>query len=238
MSNKITFSAPSEAKLTWKATFNGQDVTNELENLSVTINNEKIELDENETEYKFHIDKTSVIHMSTEWNGSNATSMKVIAEYVKPDVASYYGSLVIEPNNNDHGLSDSNLSAAIKNYFDDLDVESMVDNKPLTINGKTVANPNSLIKHTVSAPNNMRYDFVCADFVSDTEIDQSRPVVIYPTSYGVTQQIIDDLQTNCINDFIRVEFEFEGESYYAYVLKSTNSLATDDGVTLPFTFKK
>lgn len=238
MSNKITFSKPGEAKLTWKATYNGQDVTSEIESVSVIINNEKIQLDPSASEYTFGVDETTTVYAAAEWNGMSAKSSKLVAEYEKEAAASYFGSLIIEPNTNDHTWTDAELKELFQEYYESLDAESLVDSNPLSINGVQVANPNKLLKSITIVPNNNLYDFVCAEFVNEPRIDQSRPAVIYPAHYGATIQIIDSMGNNCINDFIKNEFVMNGEQYFAYTLKPTNSLATDDGVTLPYTFKK
>lgn len=233
MSNKITFSKPTEATLSWKLLHNDKEVTENLEDLKLYVNGTAIEVNPNES-YKLPVSEDTNFYVSAKYKGMDITSGIVTADFERVPQPCYYGTVVFDPYEWDE-------DAALI-FIDDLDkdqLDLLTDNNPLQVGNKVIANPGKLVKTFDITPNDNKYFFYCAN----DNVIESRPVVIYPKYFGETVSVLDgmdsklDINKDGEQGLFRTELVIGEEPYYVYLLKTPN--ATDpSGDPAPLTFKK
>lgn len=232
MSNKITFSKPSEATLSWKLLHNNKEVTENLEDLKLYVNGTAIEVNPNEP-HTLSVSEDTNFYVSAKYKGMDVVSGIVTADFEREPQPCYYGSV-------EFGTFDWDEKVA-NTFIDSLDkyqIGLLTDNNPILRGDNVIANPGKLVKTFDITPNDNKYFFYCAD---DEGVNDSRPIVLYPAYFGETISIWDggnnklDINKEGSMGLFHKEIMIGDEQYYVYLLKTPN--ATDpSGDPAPMTF--
>lgn len=234
MSNKITFSEPSMAKLSWKLKHNDKVVIDGIDEMNLYVNGEPIALDSTDNQYEMEVTEDTSFYVSAKYNGMDVNSGSVIADFERKPSPCYYGTAIL-------GSYEWNEEEAIE-FIESLDKDALdilTDENPIVVGDNIIAHPGNLVSTFDIVPNDNKYYFYCAD----EKVEESRPFVLYPVYYGETNKVLDGMDSALdINKdgeyglFMR-EVVIDGEPYYAFIVKVSN--ATDiDGEPVPLTFKK
>ena len=234
MSNKITFSEPSMAKLSWKLKHNDKVVIDGIDEMNLYVNGEPIALDSTDNQYEMEVTEDTNFYVNAKYNGIEVNSGSVVADFERKPAPCYYGTVILDS-------YEWNEEEAIE-FIESLDKDSLdilTDENPMVVGDNIIAHPGNLVSTFDIVPNDNKYYFYCAD----EKVDESRPFVLYPTYYGETAKILDSMDSALdINKdgeyglFMR-EVVIGDEPYYAFMIKVSN--ATDiEGDPVPLTFKK
>ena len=231
MSNKISFSEPGVAKLSWKV-FNGKEQINEeLDAVRINMNGSIHEADTSKTYFETEISQTTQFSISVDYNGMTTSSSTLKAEYKeKPSIVlpGYYGSVVTGIEYADeYGdlLEWSNVKSQYDEFLTTLNDETisiMIDNSPIE---GSIAHPNTLVSSSSITPNNHNYDFICRD----GSVKKSHPIVIYPEYHGEVSAIKNALGTNAainsntMDGFYKTTITLHDETYIVYMQKQAAS---------------
>lgn len=232
--NKLTFSSPGVAKLSWKIKHGDQEL-DKVDSLILNVNGERIELDPSSKERSYNVDVNSAFYIDADWKEFSARSEKLYVDVISGSM--YYGSVVT-------GTSDEWDEFEIKDYLSSLNqskLDSLVDITPIVEGDNNIASPGQVLMVSSSeAANwfNKMYCFYC----SDEKVDQSHPIMIYPAAYGDLKSIKDSMGNECLNQtgnvgFYKSQAMINGTTYNVYILKSPNSSDKTTG-SLPYTFMK
>lgn len=224
--NKLTFPGPGLAKLSWKIKY-GEEELDTVDSLTLHINNQTINIEPDVRERTYNITDDSVFYMEADYDMYSARSGKLHVEIVGG--MNCYGSVVT-------GVSDAWNEQEILSFLLGLKIEGvfdqMIDKEP--IDGE-IANPGKLVKIEPTAnfvPYNKEYKFYCAD----DSVEQSHPMVMYPTEYGEITAIIDDMGNKMsINSadgygFYFTQMEIDGVNHNIYIQKTPNAIDAATGV--------
>ena len=233
MSNKITFSNASNAKLSCKLKQNDKEVTDGISDLRLYMNGEQVELD-NENSKEIDLTETASFFVSAKYDGAEISSGTVVAEFERIAMPCYYGTVVFGTYEWESSAADKFIQGLDQDYFD-----LHVDNNPIMVGEKAIANPGKLVKTFSIVPNEYKYYFYCAD----EDVEESRIFVAYPKYFGEITKILDGMNNQMEIDkdgdqgFISREIILGDEPYYVFLAKQTN--ATDaSGEPASVTFQK
>lgn len=242
--NTLTFSSPGTAKLSWKVKLGDKELEN-VDSLVLNINDSKEELDPETRERTVQINESTSFSLDAEYGEYFSRSNKLHVKIVSGGI--FYGSLAASKSDfTEFGWEV--IKSEIELFIDELTsakIEELIDAEPVELDGDLVAHPGKLIKvdQITSAPYNKSYKFYCAD---DTVLE-SHPVLIYPASYGLLDDIKDAAGFEMYNKttssnsndlgFMMDKMTIDGTEHYVYIQKRPNSSDADTGALI-YTFNK
>lgn len=241
MSNKLTFSEPGKAKITWRVLYNSEDVTKEVDSVTLNMNGKNVGLNPADEYQEFELSETTTVFCSADYDGMTATSDKLVAEFVPAPSPLYCGAVTMLTEGMYWETGES-LKATLEYFVSSLTGEMVQElvADPIQAN---VAEPGKLMTLSGITPNDHKYYFYCAN----QSVPQSHPIVLYPTTYVAAGSIVDDLGSITIEDtcttsmsgWLHQVIKLDGVDYHLYIQKSPNAQDVElDPEPVAITFKK
>lgn len=238
MSNKLTFTEPGKAKVSWQVQYNEEQLENSaLDSIVLNVNGEPQQIDLNSNSHEIDINESSNIDMEIVYGGVSTKTKKLYVDIIKdeedqpsePETPTiydiYFGSVMIGKGldwtkGGKEETMDflSNLNKTI--------IDGMIDNSPIASN---VAHANKLILSDTSKMNPLNFEYGFVGASDDDVIAYSQPIVLYPKLLGTPSKITDvmgnPLSINSTDNlgFYSSTMMIGDIEYYVYVHKVADS---------------
>ena len=233
MSNKIVTTESGAAKLSWEIKY-GDSVLDNVDKLTIFINDEKIELDGNVREYSCDIQKDTEFRVMAEYNGLNGKT-ETVSNPLYVDMVGgpvYVGSVLIQHNDEILATWDQEI---IDNYIKHLPttIKSLLTEGIETGDQEVpvIAEPGKLLKLNqdplgvygfITADENVPTSFPIVLLPEDRlKVDKGDGKVVITDDLGVVTGIYNPEYTITIDDIVYTIFIAENASANEDMFKYT-----------------